>query len=108
MAEARVFVAPARHTPFGVTVLEAAQSGMALALSDIPAHRELWADAALFFHPDDAGGLADVLARLLENPEAAAARAGRQAMLYSVAAMVEATLAQHRALAERGGARLAG
>jgi glycosyltransferase involved in cell wall biosynthesis len=101
MAEASVFAAPARYAPFGLAVLEAAQSGMALALADIPAFRELWSGAALFFHPDDPASLADVLARLLERPEAAAARARRQAERYSVAAMVEATLALHRSLAER-------
>ena len=101
MAEASVFAAPSRYAPFGLAVLEAAQAGMALALADTAIFRELWEGAALFFHPDDAGALADVLNRLLAQPEAAAARAHRQAERYSAAAMVAATLALHRPLADR-------
>jgi glycosyltransferase involved in cell wall biosynthesis len=101
MAEASVFVAPSRYAPFGLTVLQAAQSGMALALADIPTFRELWAGAALFFHPDDPDSLADILSRLLERPEAAAARARRQAERYSAEVMVQATLALHRPLADQ-------
>lgn len=101
MAEATVFVAPSRYAPFGLTVLEAAQSGMALALADIPSFRELWAGAALFFHPDDPDSLADVLARLLGRPEAAAARARRHAERYTTDLMVQATLALHRPLADQ-------
>ncbi len=98
MAEATVFVAPSRHEPFGTAVLEAAQAGMALALSDIPTFREFWDGAALFFHPEDAGGLTDVLNRLLARPEAAAARARREGERFTAAAMVAATLALHREL----------
>jgi glycosyltransferase involved in cell wall biosynthesis len=101
MAEASVFAAPARYAPFGPAVLEAAQAGMALALADIPTFRELWDEAALYFHPDDAGALADVCRRLLARPQAAAARARQHAERYSAARMVAATLALHRPLAER-------
>ena len=99
MAEASVFAAPARYEPFGVAVLEAAQAGMALALSDIPTFRELWDGAALFFHPDDASALAYVCRRLLTRPEEAAARARYHAEKYAATHMVEATLALHRPLA---------
>jgi glycosyltransferase involved in cell wall biosynthesis len=99
MASTAVYAAPARYEPFGLAVLEAAQAGMALALADIPTFRELWEGAALFFHPEDAGGMTDVLSRLLSRPEAAAARAQRHAEKYASAAMVAATLALHRPLA---------
>ena len=48
MARTAVFVSPALYEPFGLAVLEAAQAGCALVLSDIPTFRELWDGAALF------------------------------------------------------------
>jgi glycogen(starch) synthase len=53
MASAAIFIAPARYEPFGLSILEAALSGCALILGDIPSLRELWDGAALFVHPDD-------------------------------------------------------
>ena len=38
----RSIVSPALYEPFGLAVLEAAQAGCALVLSDIPTFRELW------------------------------------------------------------------
>ncbi len=104
MAEATVFAAPSRYEPFGLAVLEAAQSGMALALADIPTFREIWEGAALFFHPEDSAGLADTARRLLDRPEGAARRARDAAARYSVQAMIEATLAVHRSLASAASA----
>ena len=43
---APIFVSVARYEPFGLSVLEAAQAGCALVLSDIPTFRELWDGAA--------------------------------------------------------------
>ncbi len=97
MATATVFASASRYEPFGLAVLEAARAGMALALSDIPGHRELWDGAALFFHPEDAAAARDVLRRLLDAPEAWAARATARAARYGLEAMVERTLAVHRA-----------
>lgn len=48
MQSAAIYVSPALYEPFGLSVLEAAASGCALVLSDIPAFRELWDQAALF------------------------------------------------------------
>jgi glycosyltransferase involved in cell wall biosynthesis len=53
MARASVFASPARYEPFGLTALEAALSGCALVLGDLPSLREVWGDAALFVPPDD-------------------------------------------------------
>lgn len=52
-AKSAVYALPAVYEPFGLTVLEAALSGCALVLGDIPTLRENWNGAALFVPPDD-------------------------------------------------------
>lgn len=68
MARARIYVAASTYEPFGLAVLEAALSGCALLLSDIPSHRELWGDAALLFPRGDVRRLRQGLVRLIEAP----------------------------------------
>jgi len=53
MSAASIYAAPALYEPFGLTVLEAALSGCALVLSDIPSFRENWDDAALLVSTND-------------------------------------------------------
>ena len=55
---ARIYALPAFYEPFGLSILEAALSGCALVLGDIPSLREIWADAALFVPPADHEALA--------------------------------------------------
>lgn len=64
-----IFASSALYEPFGLSVLEAAQAGCALVLSDIPTFRELWGGAALFVEPRDADGFAAAFQRLLAKPE---------------------------------------
>ncbi len=100
-----MFASPALYEPFGLGVLEAAQSGMALVLSDIPTFRELWDGAALFVAPSEDDELLRALARLLDDPAMAArygALARERARSYTVEAMVEGTAAVHRAVLPRG------
>jgi glycosyltransferase involved in cell wall biosynthesis len=92
LAAKPVFVSPARYEPFGLAVLEAAQAGCALVLSDIPTFRELWEGAAVFVAPDDDAALAGAIESVIADPAlrrdlgvAAAERARR----YSVESMVE-------------------
>ncbi|WP_243371689.1 glycosyltransferase family 4 protein [Geotalea sp. SG265] len=66
-ASAAIYALPARYEPFGLTVLEAALSGCALVLGDIPSLRELWEGAAVFVPPDDTDALADVLQSLCDD-----------------------------------------
>jgi glycosyltransferase involved in cell wall biosynthesis len=66
-ASAAIYALPARYEPFGLTVLEAALSGCALVLGDIPSLRELWEGAAIFVPPDDSCALADILQSLCED-----------------------------------------
>lgn len=68
MSRAAIFALPARYEPFGLTVLEAAVSGCALVLGDVPSLRELWDGAALFVAPDDVGALRRTLQSLIDHP----------------------------------------
>ncbi len=95
LARRPIFVSPSLYEPFGLAVLEAAQAGCPLVLSDIATFRELWDGEAVFFPPGDDATLAAHLDALAADPdrraalgEAARARAAR----YTAAAMAEATL----------------
>jgi glycogen(starch) synthase len=61
---AAIYAATSRYEPFGLAPLEAALSRCALVMNDIPTFRELWGDAALYFHHNDAQSLSATLARL--------------------------------------------
>ena len=67
MSHAAVFVSPARYEPFGLSILEAALSGCALVLGDIPSLREIWTEGALFVPPNDSLMLKDVLCALVDD-----------------------------------------
>lgn len=94
-ARARIFCHPARYEPFGLAALEAALSGCALVLGDIPSLREVWGDAAIYFRPDDVDGLRRALNGLLADSCRAADLAQHariRARRYTASAMVEAYL----------------
>jgi glycogen synthase len=67
MARAAVYVHPARYEPFGLSPLEAALSGCALVLADIPSLREIWGDAARYAPPDDPAALRQVLVQVMDD-----------------------------------------
>jgi glycosyltransferase involved in cell wall biosynthesis len=67
MRRAAIFVSPALYEPFGLGVLEAASSGCALVLSDIPTFRELWDGAALFADPRDPAALTKAVTTLCRD-----------------------------------------
>jgi glycosyltransferase involved in cell wall biosynthesis len=96
-----MFASSALYEPFGLGVLEAAQAGCALVLSDIPTFRELWDGAAEFVAPDDAEGFARACDRLAADDRAQADLAGRaraRAARYSAAAMTAGVLDAYRPL----------
>lgn len=104
LARAPIYALPARYEPFGLSVLEAALSGCALVLGDIPTLRELWNGAALFIPPDDREGLRAALSGLIRDPRlrsalgrAAQERAGR----YSADRMGKAYLRLYRQLLQK-------
>jgi glycogen(starch) synthase len=103
-ARAPLYVSTARYEPFGLTVLEAALSGCALVLADLPTFRELWKDAALFVPPDDEEALAATLRSLIDEPgwlTALAGQARRRALRYGAERMVQRYLACYRRLIAR-------
>ncbi len=105
MAGASVFASAARYEPFGLSVLEAAQAGLALVLPDIASLRELWDGAALFVAPGDAAGFSHAMLRALDAPEGLAAAAGKRAGRYGVAALAAGTAEVHRRVGSGGKGR---
>jgi glycosyltransferase involved in cell wall biosynthesis len=67
-ARASIFVCPAHYEPAGLPVLEAALSGCALVLGDIPSMRELWNGVALFVSPNDQDALKYAVNSLIAHP----------------------------------------
>ena len=62
-----IYASAALYEPFGLSVLEAAQAGCALVLSDIPTHREMWSGAAIFAPAREGGAFAAALGDLLAD-----------------------------------------
>lgn len=67
LAAAAIYALPARYEPFGLSVLEAALSGCALVLGDIPSLREVWEDAAVYVAPDAHDALRSAVQRLIQD-----------------------------------------
>jgi glycosyltransferase involved in cell wall biosynthesis len=96
LGTASIYALPARYEPFGLSVLEAALSGCALVLGDIPSLRETWGAAALYVPPDDTPALQAALQRLIgdrHERQALADAARGRALQFSPARMAEAWLA---------------
>lgn len=104
---ASIYCLPARYEPFGLSILEAALSGCALVLGDIPSLREIWRHRAVFVPPDDPEALADAVQRLIDDPDrrsSLAAGSRARALQLTPDKMVEAYLAAYgEVLAERAG-----
>lgn len=101
LRRAPVYASSALYEPFGLGVLEAAQAGCALVLSDIPTFRELWDDAAVFADPRRPDAFAEALAALFTN-DAERRRLGeaarRRAERFTVEAMTDGMLNLYRDL----------
>jgi glycosyltransferase involved in cell wall biosynthesis len=90
MRRAAIYALPARYEPFGLSALEAAQSGCALVLGDIPSLREVWGNSAAFVPPNDAAALEAVIGALIRDDklrENMARRAQARARRYTPSAM---------------------
>ncbi|MDB5446096.1 MAG: glycosyltransferase, partial [Phenylobacterium sp.] len=99
LARAPIYASAALYEPFGLGVLEAAQAGCALVLSDIPTFRELWDGAAVFAEPDEPRAFAGVCRELLADTlrrESLSREARARAARYSADAMTAGMLAIYR------------
>lgn len=104
LAQRPVFVSLARYEPFGLAVLEAAQAGCPLVLSDIPTFRELWDGAALFVDAEDDGAAAHAIEMIVGDADARRAfgqAAADRAARYTPAAMTDGVLEIYRRLLSR-------
>lgn len=101
MSRAAIYVMPARYEPFGLSVLEAAFSGCALVLSNIPTLREVWGDAALYIDPENPRQIARAINALAHDGalrSTLAAAAYRRAQHYTADAMCDRYLGAYKAL----------
>jgi glycosyltransferase involved in cell wall biosynthesis len=63
----KLFVFPSRYDGFALAVAEAMACGLPCVISDIPALRELYGEAAILVKPNDAKRLVDVIVGLLRD-----------------------------------------
>jgi glycosyltransferase involved in cell wall biosynthesis len=80
-------------------VLEAAMSGCALVLGDIPSLRENWSNAAVFVPPDDTAALQAALVRLISDAKLRrrfGARALARSRRFTPRRMAESYLSAYR------------
>lgn len=104
LAARPIYASSALYEPFGLSVLEAANAGCALVLSDIPTFRELWRDSACFVSARDPQAFADAVNQLADD-RAERDRLGRaarnRAQLYTPARMAQKMATLYASLAER-------
>ncbi len=67
LESAAIFAQPVRYEPFGAEAADAALSGLALVLPDLPHFRELWDGAAVLVDPSDVVGWSAALRRLVAD-----------------------------------------
>jgi glycogen(starch) synthase len=103
-SRAAIYALPARYEPFGLSALEAAHSGCALVLGDIPSLREIWGDAAVFVPPGDSQALEHAIRELIADParrQAAADAAYEHAMRYTPRRMGDRYLDAYASVTDR-------
>lgn len=103
LGRAGIYALPAKYEPFGHSVLEAALSGCALVLGDIPSLRELWGDAAIFVDPIEPLALQEAIQSLIRSEslrQEMATRARERAREYSVEAFACGTLFAYQDLVQ--------
>ena len=69
LAARPIYATSALYEPFGLSVLEAAQAGCALVLSDIPTLRELWGGSAIFVDACDPQAYATAIEGVIGDPQ---------------------------------------
>jgi glycosyltransferase involved in cell wall biosynthesis len=104
LGRAAIYVQPGRYEPSGSAILEAAFSGCALVLADIPSLRELWEDVAVFVSPDDEQQLhvaLNTLSNERSSREALAQAARERAFTFTLGRIADQNLALYDELASR-------
>lgn len=104
LAARPIYASAAVYEPFGLSVLEAANAGCALVLSDIPTFRELWRDSAIFVPAHDSKAFADAIDSLADDRDHRdrLGRAARnRAQLYTPARMAQKMATVYAGLVER-------
>ncbi|HZU95361.1 MAG TPA: glycosyltransferase family 1 protein [Planctomycetota bacterium] len=100
---AAVFATASRNEGFGLASLEALAAGTPVIASDIPVHREVLGDAALFVPPRDEKAFAGALARVLTIDALAKdlrRRGPERAANFSARETARATAAVYREVAD--------
>jgi glycosyltransferase involved in cell wall biosynthesis len=64
-----IYITPAYAESFAHPLIEAMSSGLPVAASDLPVHREICGDAAMYFPRFSPDGLAEQVLRIQESPE---------------------------------------
>jgi glycogen(starch) synthase len=102
-SRASIYAATARYEPLGMSALEAALSRCAIVANDIPSFREIWGDAALYFHTNDAHSLAGSIRQLNSDREMCRAYANmaytRARERFTTKRMIDEYLQLYRGLA---------
>lgn len=68
-SSAQVLVAPSFYEGFGITPLEAIKENTPVLISDIPVHREIYEDGAIYFNPKNIDNLAKKIYTICTNEE---------------------------------------
>src|SRR5207244_8784158 len=74
---ARLLVFPTWSESFGLPLAEALAMGAPAVAADIPACREVGADAACYYTPGDPASMAEIVGDLLASPESSEALSER-------------------------------
>ncbi len=99
LGKSSIYVMPAKYEPFGLSVLEAALSGCALVLGEIPTFREIWGNAAVYVDPSNPKDLKKKLKELIDSPSMLKKKAGearKKARLYSIERFEESYIYLYR------------
>ncbi len=110
LREAAIYAAPTHSSRCDVGILEAALSGCALVLSDLPELREAWGGGALYLPPDDEAAWCGALSMLIANTAAQEEMGGRartRAQQLSKQAMAKSYFSDYESMClVSGGAEL--
>ena len=105
-SRASIYAATPRYEPLGMPALEAAFSRCAIVANDIPAFREMWSDAALYFRTNDGASLAESIRMLNADREMCRGYAGmaytRARERFTTRRMIDDCLQVYRSLTSAG------